>query len=75
MVVELNMVCYNRQRHTECKVKQVRPIDKVATIREHIEVLAAQKELQCLGEDLKMEFKDVFLEIPHINELPTDVYC
>jgi hypothetical protein len=22
-----------------------------------------------------MEFKDVFLEIPHINELPTDVYC
>src|SRR6202167_1497175 len=75
MVAELNMVCYDRRRHTEFKFEQVKPIDKVAAIRERIEILAAQKELQLLGESLKTEFKDVFSEIPHINELPTDVYC
>jgi hypothetical protein len=75
MVAELNMVCCDRRRHTEFKFEQVKPIDKVATIRERIEVLAAQKELQHLGETLKTEFKDVFSEIPHIDELPTDVYC
>jgi hypothetical protein len=50
-------------------------VDKIAAIRERIKVLVAQKELQCLGEDMKMEFKDVFSEIPHLDELPTDVYC
>ena len=75
MVAELNMVCYDRRRHTEFKFEQVKPIDKVATIRECIEVLAVQKELQLLRESLKTEFKDVFLEIPHIDELPTDIYC
>ena len=75
MVAELNMVCYDRRRHTEFKFEQVKPIDKVAAIRERIEILAAQKELQLLGESLKTEFKDVFSEIPHIDELPTDVYC
>ena len=75
MVAELNMVCYNRRRHTEFRFEQVKPIDKIAAIRERIEVLAAQKELQRLGEALKTEFEDVFSEIPHIDELPTDVYC
>jgi hypothetical protein len=69
------MVCCNRRRHTEFKFEQVKPIDKIAAIRERIKVLAAQKELQRLGESLKTEFKDVFSEIPHIDELPMDVYC
>ena len=50
-------------------------MDRVAAVRERIEVLAAQEELLCLGEDLKKEFINVFSEIPHLNELPTDVYC
>ena len=50
-------------------------VDKIATVREQIDVLAAQVELQCLGEELKTEFIDVFSEIPHLDELPTDVYC
>ena len=44
-------------------------MDLVATIREQIDVLAVQKELQCLGENLKIEFKDVFSEVPHLDEL------
>ena len=53
----------------------MKEVDKIATVREQIDVLAAQVELQCLGEELKTEFIDVFSEIPHLDELPTDVYC
>jgi hypothetical protein len=53
----------------------VKQVDKVAAVRERIEILAAQKELQHLGEHLKAEFKEVFSEIPHLDELPTDVFC
>ena len=62
-------------KHTGFRFKEVKLIDNVAAVRECIKVLVAQKELQCLGEKLKTEFKDVFSEIPHIDELPMDVYC
>jgi hypothetical protein len=41
-------------------LEQVKPVDKIVVIREQIEVLAAQKELQRLGEEIKTEFKDIF---------------
>ena len=75
MVTELKMVCYNRLWHTKFKFEAVKPINKVATIRERIEILAAQKELEYLGEKLKKDFADVFPEIFHIDQLPMDVYC
>jgi len=59
----------------EYKFEEVKPIDIVAAIRQHIEVLAAQKELERLSDQMKSDFVDVFSEIPHIDELPTDVYC
>jgi hypothetical protein len=61
--------------NTGFRFEEVKLIDNVAAVRECIKVLAAQKELQCLGKKLKTEFKDVFSEIPHIDELPMDVYC
>jgi hypothetical protein len=64
MVAELKMVCNNIQQHMKYKFEQVNPIDKVATIRECIEVLAAQKELQWLRENIKTEFTDISSEIP-----------
>jgi len=44
-------------------------------IRQWIEVLAAQSELLHLHLQIKSEFPDVFSEIPHTDELPTNVYC
>ena len=38
-------------------------------------MLAAQQELLTLGIKMKKDFQQVFSEIPHIDELPTDVYC
>jgi hypothetical protein len=75
MVAKLKMVCCNIQCNNKYKLEHVQPVDKIAAVRECIEILAAQKEPQCLGEDMKVEFKDVFSEIPPLDELPTDVYC
>jgi hypothetical protein len=47
----------------------------IGAIRERIEVLTAQEKLRTLGDQVKIDFKDVFEEIPHVDELPTDVYC
>ena len=70
MVAELNMVCHDRLYHTQFKFEQVKPADIVATIRQRIEVLAAQKELEKLRENIKHKFKDVFSKIPHLDDLP-----
>ena len=75
MVAELKMVCHDRLQHTKSKFETVKPINNVAAIRERIEILAAQKELVHLGEKLKKDFANVFSEIPHIDQLPVDVYC
>jgi hypothetical protein len=55
MVAELNMVCHDRLRHTMYKFEQVKPVDPIAAIRQRIEILAAQKELEKLGTQMKSE--------------------
>ena len=75
MVAELKMVCHDRLQHTEFKFEAVKPVNKIAAVREQIEILAAQQELTHLGEALKNNFTDVFSEFPHIDELPKDMYC
>jgi hypothetical protein len=47
----------------------------IGAVRERIEILAGLEKLKALGERVKTEFKDVFEPIPHVDELPTDVYC
>jgi hypothetical protein len=75
MVAELNMVCHNRYNHLQYQFKDVKPVDFVAAVRQCVEILTTQKEPQQLGNQITDEFLDVFSEIPHINELPTNVYC
>ena len=67
MIAELNMVCHDHLRHTQFKFESVKHVDPVAAIRQWIEVLAAQKELEQLGDQMKSEFKDVFSQIPHLD--------
>ena len=68
MVTKLKMVCNDHLHHTQYKFEQVKPVNVLAVIRQQIEVLAAQKELKCLGIQIKDEFQDVFSEIPHLDE-------
>jgi hypothetical protein len=53
----------------------VKPVDVIGAVREHIEGLVAAAKLQALGDTLIKEYSDVFALIPHLDELPTDVYC
>jgi hypothetical protein len=75
MVAELKMVCAERKCITERSLEPVKPVDIVAAVRRQIEVLAAQEHLQKLGQQVITEFTDVFAPIPHIDDLPSDVYC
>jgi hypothetical protein len=75
LVTELKMVCVERlctQKHREEPVKQ---LDLMCAAKDRIANLAAQVELTKLGETVKTSYADVFAPIPHIDELPTDVFC
>jgi hypothetical protein len=75
MLAELKMVC------AECKVlihshfEKVKPVEPLAVLHQPIETLTAQEQLNRLGDAIKNKYSDVFDAIPHVDELPTDIYC
>ena len=75
LVAELKMVCAERLCNIKQNFEDVKQVDAVAAVRQHIEILNSQDQLNCLSDAVKTKYKDVFSEIPHLDELPTDVYC
>ena len=75
MVAELNMVCAERKVLMRRKFEPVRSVDVVAAVRVRIETLAAQEHLDRMSDAVKDKYSKVFNPIPHVDELPTDVYC
>ncbi|GBE81436.1 reverse transcriptase-RNase H-integrase [Sparassis crispa] len=72
---ELKAICV---QHTTCTAEHESTSDEhriIATVREHLETLAASQRLRDLAKDITNEFLDVFAPIPHIDALPTNVYC
>jgi hypothetical protein len=69
------MVCTERRALFDHKLEEVKPIDLIAAVRDRIEALNTQEQLDRLSDAVKEKYKDVFSPIPHIDELPTDVYC
>ena len=55
--------------------EEVKQVDIVAAIRVRVETLTAQEQLDRLSEATKAKYSRVFNPIPHVDELPTDVYC
>ena len=74
MVAELKLVCHDHLLHTHSKFEQVTHVNPIAVVRHQIKILSAQNELQKLGVVMKIDFKNVFSKIPHINDLPLNVY-
>ena len=75
MITKLKMVCAEHRCMKEYREEVVKPIDNVAAIRKCIETLTAIEQLNHLGQAVKEKYKDVFSPIPHIDDLPSDVYC
>ena len=57
------------------KLGTVKPVDPIAAIRCQIDSLNIQEQLNHLSDSVKTKYKNVFDPIPHLNDLPTDVYC
>jgi hypothetical protein len=74
MVAELNMVCTERKLMLSHTYKKVKQVDAIATICVRVETLAAQEQLDRLSDAVKTKYSIVFNPIPHVDELPTDVY-
>lgn len=55
--------------------KLVKQVDMVGAVKKHINSLAAQDQLDKLGKQVRKDYKEVFKVIPHLEELPTDIYC
>lgn len=75
LVAELKMVCAEQRSLFDHKLEKTMPIDLVATMRDCIETLNLQEQLERLSDAVKEKYKDVFSPIPHLDDLPTDVYC
>jgi len=75
MVAELNMVCNDRLNMIRYKFDAVKPVDVVAAVRVRVETLAAQEQLDKMSKAVKAKYSKVSNPIPHVDQLPTDVYC
>jgi len=75
MLAELKLMCAK----CLCKIRNyfedVKPVDVVGAICQRVEFLNSQEQLNRLSDTVKEKYKTVFSEIPHIDNLPMDVYC
>jgi hypothetical protein len=55
-------------------VTPTKPEKFLSTVHIHVEQLAAEKKLQGLDAKFKTRFKDWFEDLPHTDDLPTNVY-
>ena len=53
----------------------VRKFDVIGAVRVRLEELAAQDQLKRMGNEVLTKYKPVFEPIPHVDNLPTDVWC
>ncbi|KAF9568677.1 hypothetical protein CPC08DRAFT_605382, partial [Agrocybe pediades] len=59
----------------KCTSDPVQPVDVVAAISEQLKWLACKETCKTQADIVKSDFKDVFGQIPHTSELPTDYYA
>ncbi|CAA7259594.1 unnamed protein product [Cyclocybe aegerita] len=71
-LVELVTVCQEKIANGTLTFEAVSPIDIIAAVKEHIEVLANAADLWEHDTSMKDHYKDVFQPIPHFNDLPKD---
>ena len=64
-----------KQKENFYQAQRLRKLDIVGAVHECLEELTAQDQLQCMGSEVFSKYKPAFEPIPHVNDLPTDVYC
>jgi hypothetical protein len=69
---ELKSVCQKRIDDKRLVFEEVKDIDVVAAIKDAIENIALKERLKDITVEIKTEFRQLFEEIPHVKDLPTD---
>ena len=70
---ELKATCEQQFTNIDGTFLPVKPVNMVSAIQICVECLATEEKLGALGENVKACYADVFLNIPHVNDLPKDV--
>lgn len=68
---ELKLACH-KQNQASMKIELV---NIFTAIQQTIENVVAKIDLEKMGAQMVTEYHNVFEPIPHVNQLPTDVYC
>ena len=74
VLAELLLVCNDRFKDRKLHPMVLEDFNVAGAIREQIELLASKEKLQKLETELRTDFREVFEPIPHVSELPTDVF-
>ena len=75
VLAELMLVCNDRFKNHKLRPQITEEFNVAGAIRERIEILATQEQLLKREAKLRSEFKQVFEPIPHVNELPLEVFA
>ena len=75
MLRELKLVCAQRLSDNIVTFEDVKAVDVVGAVRARIEQLASQETLLRKDTQLRTEYSQIFEPIPHIDELPSDVFA
>jgi len=71
-LTELKEICRQRVKDRKLTFEPVNDVDVVAAIRDTIENIALKEQLKSLGDNVKKDFREVFEQIPHFEDLPKD---
>jgi hypothetical protein len=75
MVAELKVVCETRRIRLDPLLDPISIPNFTTAMKLREMQLTDQTQLNRLAESVTTKYKDVFGKIPHIDELPTDIYC
>jgi len=73
VLAKLMMVCHDCFKNVKLKPEEVKEFDMAGAIRDLLEMLVVQEQLDSWERQLKTEYKEIFEPIPHADELPHDV--
>ena len=71
-LAELTAVCQKRINEKKLVFEDVKDVDVVVAIKDAICSIALKEKLKKIENKIKMEFRQVFEEIPHVKDLPMD---
>jgi hypothetical protein len=71
-LAELTVVCKKCIEDKRLIFEVVKDVDVVGAIKDAIEIIVLREKLKKVEKEIKQEFWQVFEEIPHVKDLPTD---